>query len=146
MRVGGFGRTDVGKKRGHNEDYVLLAPELGLFMVCDGMGGHAAGEVASELAARTVRKHIEEKRKIIDGYDESAPARDQILKLVEEAVQLASREVYSLATSESGKAGMGTTLTMILVLKTVGVMGHVGDTRLYMRRAGRLHQLSEDHT
>lgn len=146
MRVLGFGRSDVGKKRGHNEDFVLLAPELGLFMVCDGMGGHAAGEVASELAARTVRKLIEEKKSIIDAYDESAPARDQLLRIVEEAVQLASREVYGLATSEQGKAGMGTTLTMMLVLKDVGVMGHVGDTRLYMRRQGRLHQLSEDHT
>ena len=146
MRLVGFGRSDVGKKRGHNEDYVLLAPELGLYMVCDGMGGHAAGEVASETAARTVRKHIEDNKKVIDAYDESAPARDQLLKLVDEGVQLATREIYRLATSESGKAGMGTTLTMMLCLKTVAVMGHVGDTRLYMRRAGRLHQLSEDHT
>jgi serine/threonine protein phosphatase PrpC len=146
MRVMAFGKSDVGKKRGHNEDYVLLAPELGLYMVCDGMGGHAAGEVASELAARTVKKYIEDKRAIIEAYDESAPARDQILRLVEEAVQLASREVFALATSEQGKAGMGTTLTMMLCLETVGVMGHVGDTRLYMRRQGRLHQLSEDHT
>ncbi len=146
MRVVGFGRTDVGKKRGHNEDYVLLAPELGLYMVCDGMGGHAAGEVASECAAQTVRRYIESNKKVMDAYDESAPARDSLLRLVDEAVQLASREVYALATSEAGKAGMGTTLTMMLVLKTVGVMGHVGDTRLYMRRGGRLHQLSEDHT
>lgn len=146
MRVLAFGKSDVGKKRGHNEDYVLLAPELGLYMVCDGMGGHASGEVASELAARTVKKYIEDKRTVIEAYDESAPARDQILRLVEEAVQLASREVFALATSEQGKAGMGTTLTMMLCLDTVGVMGHVGDTRLYMRRQGRLHQLSEDHT
>jgi serine/threonine protein phosphatase PrpC len=146
MRVLGFGRTDVGKKRGHNEDTVLLAPELGLYMVCDGMGGHAAGEVASELATRTVRKFIEEKRPQIAAYDDSAPARDLLLRIVEEAVQLASREVFAHATSEQGKAGMGTTLTMMLCLKNIGVMGHVGDTRLYMRRGGRLHQLSEDHT
>jgi serine/threonine protein phosphatase PrpC len=146
MRVLGFGRSDVGKKRGHNEDYVLLAPELGLYMVCDGMGGHAAGEVASELAARTVRRHIEENKKILEKYDDSAPARDQLLRLVDDAVNLASKEVYTLATSEQGKAGMGTTLTMVLCVKSVGVMGHVGDTRLYMRRSDKLHQLSEDHT
>jgi PPM family protein phosphatase len=146
MRVAGYGRTDVGKKRSHNEDYVLLAPELGLYMVCDGMGGHAGGEVASETAARTVRRYIEDNKRIVVNYDESAPARDALLRLVDEAVQMASREVYSLATSEKGKAGMGTTLTMVLVCKTIGVMAHVGDTRLYMRRGGRLHQLSEDHT
>jgi serine/threonine protein phosphatase PrpC/CRP-like cAMP-binding protein len=146
MRVGGTGKSDVGRKRSHNEDFVLLAPELGLYMVCDGMGGHAAGEVASETAAKTVRRFIEENRRAVDTFDDSAPARDSLLRLVDEAVQLASREVYALATSEKGKAGMGTTLTMVLCTKTVGVMGHVGDTRLYMRRAGRLHQLSEDHT
>jgi serine/threonine protein phosphatase PrpC len=146
MRVIGVGRTDVGKKRGHNEDYVLLAPELGLYMVCDGMGGHAGGEIASETAATTVKRYIEEKRLVLAGYDESAHARDTLLRLVDEAVQTASREVYTLATSERGKPGMGTTLTMVLICKNIGVMAHVGDTRLYMRRAGRLHQLSEDHT
>ena len=146
MRVTGSGRTDVGKRREHNEDYLLQVPDLGLYMVCDGMGGHAGGEVASETAARTVRQHLEQHRKVIDSYDETGPARDNLLRLVDEAVQLASNTVYGIATSERGKAGMGTTLTMVLVVKNIGVMGHVGDTRLYMHRAGRLHQLSEDHT
>lgn len=146
MRVTGTGRTDVGKKREHNEDYLLQAPELGLYMVCDGMGGHAGGEVASETAARTVRQHLEQHRRVIDTYDETGPARDNLLRLVDEAVQLASTAVYGIATSERGKAGMGTTLTMLLVMKNIGVMGHVGDTRLYLQRAGRMHQLSEDHT
>jgi PPM family protein phosphatase len=146
MHVVGFGKTDVGRKRSHNEDFVMLAPELGLFMVCDGMGGHAAGEVASETAARAVKRHINEHRKVLEDFDDSAPARDALLRLVDDAVQRATKEVYALATSERGKAGMGTTLTMVLCTNTVGVMGHVGDTRLYMLRAGRLHQLSEDHT
>ncbi|MCC7072769.1 MAG: cyclic nucleotide-binding domain-containing protein [Deltaproteobacteria bacterium] len=146
MHVTGSGRTDVGKKREHNEDYLLQVPELGLYMVCDGMGGHAGGEVASETAARTVRQHLEQHREVLDRYDESGPARDNLLRLVDEAVQLASTTVYGIATSERGKAGMGTTLTMLLVLKNIGVMGHVGDTRLYLHRAGRMHQLSEDHT
>ena len=146
MRVTGYGRTDVGKKREHNEDYLLQVPDLGLYMVCDGMGGHAGGEVASETAARTVRQHIESNRQVMQAWDGSGPARDNLLRLVDEAVQLASQTVYGIATSERGKAGMGTTLTMVLVVKDVGVMAHVGDTRLYMLRAGRMHQLSEDHT
>lgn len=146
MNVVGFGRTDVGKKRSHNEDCIVLAPDLGLYMVCDGMGGHAAGEVASAAAAAAVQRHIEEHRQALQRYDDSPAARDQLLKLVDDAVQRASSEVYRVATSDRGKAGMGTTLTLVLFVKNICVMGHVGDTRLYMLRAGQLHQLSEDHT
>jgi serine/threonine protein phosphatase PrpC len=146
MKVVAVGKTDVGRKRGHNEDYVVVDPELSLYMVCDGMGGHAAGEVASETAARTVKRWLQENRQRIDAFDDTPIARDGLIKLVEEAIQLASREVYGVATSQSGKAGMGTTLTMVLCTRTIGVMGHVGDTRLYLRRAGRTYQLSEDHT
>lgn len=146
MQVLSIGASDVGKKRAHNEDYLLLAPELGLFIVCDGMGGHAAGEVASELAACTVRRCIEQNKAVLDAYDDSAPARDQLLRMVEDAIKTASRAVFALARSEKSRAGMGTTLTMMLCVRQTGVMGHVGDSRLYMRRQGRLHQLSEDHT
>jgi len=146
MRVLGFGLTDVGKKRGHNEDSFLVEPELGLYMVCDGMGGHAGGEVASAAACQVVRRHIEENRKAIDGWDESAPARDALIRLVDTAIQSACHEIFGQSQADQKRAGMGTTLTMMLVVKNVAVMGHVGDTRLYMRRSGKLHQLSEDHT
>jgi serine/threonine protein phosphatase PrpC len=146
MKIAGSGNTDVGRKRGHNEDSIVVDPELGLYIVCDGMGGHAAGEVASETAARTVQSFIREHRDRITGYDDTGAARDALLRLVEEAVQLASREVYEVATASGGKAGMGTTLTLVLLTHTIGVMGHVGDSRLYLRRGGRTYQLSEDHT
>jgi serine/threonine protein phosphatase PrpC len=146
MIVAGIGNTDVGKKRGHNEDFIVVDPELGLYMVCDGMGGHAAGEVAAEAAASSVRRWIGQHRDRITSFDDTGAARDSLLRLVEEAIQLASREVYGIATSNGGKAGMGTTLTMVLTTKTIGVMGHVGDSRLYLRRGGRTYQLSEDHT
>lgn len=146
MKVTAVGKTDVGRKRGHNEDYIVVDPELSLYMVCDGMGGHAAGEVASETAARTVKRWLHENRARIEAFDDTGIARDGLLRLVEEAIQLASREVYGVATSQHGKAGMGTTLTMVLCTKTLGIMGHVGDSRLYLRRAGRTFQLSEDHT
>lgn len=146
MKIEGSGHTDIGRKRDHNEDTVIVDPELGLYMVCDGMGGHAAGEVASLTAANTVRGYLHEHRARFDHADDSAASRDGLVKLVEEAIQLASREVYSLATSTAGKAGMGTTLTMVLMTKTSGIMGHVGDSRLYLRRRGRAYQLSDDHT
>ncbi len=146
MRLLGFGRTDVGRKRGHNEDFLFVDQALGLFIVCDGMGGAAGGEVASEASARTVAKYIGDRRAQLAAFDDGQAAREGLARLVDEAIQEATREVYRLATSEGGKAGMGTTLTMLLTAKSCGVMGHVGDSRLYMRRAGRIHQLSDDHT
>ena len=146
MKVQGIGNTDVGRKRGHNEDFIFVDRDLMLYIVADGMGGHAAGEVASRAAVQTVVAHLQASRARIDAFDDTGAARDVLLRLVEEAIQIASREVYGIATSQGGKAGMGTTLTMVLVAKTIGVLGHVGDSRLYMRRAGRTYQLSEDHT
>jgi PPM family protein phosphatase len=146
MRLKGYGRTDVGRKRGHNEDFLLVDPALGLFIVCDGMGGAAAGEVASETAARTAARVVAEKRALLASFDDTQGAREQLVRLVDDAIQEASREVYRVATSERGKAGMGTTMTVMLSTKNCGVMGHVGDSRLYMRRGGRTHQLSDDHT
>ena len=146
MRIVAGGRTEVGSERDHNEDYLVLDPELSLYLVCDGMGGHAAGEIASEVAARAVCEYLAEHHGQIESFDESPQARAGLLRLVDESIQFASREVFRLATSENGRAGMGTTLTMVVVAQDFGVMGHVGDSRLYLRRAGRTDQLSEDHT
>jgi PPM family protein phosphatase len=140
------GNTDVGKKRTHNEDTFAIEPDLGLLMVCDGMGGHAAGEIASQLAVNTVKAHLAQYRSILDQFDGTDDAGNAVLRLIEEAVQEASRVVHALANSDRGKAGMGTTLTMIVLQKNVAFMGHVGDTRLYVRRGSRTDQFSEDHT
>ncbi len=78
MKIAGSGNTDVGRKRGHNEDYIVVDPELGLYMVCDGMGGHAAGEVASEAASRAVQGWIREHRDRITNYDDTGAARDAL--------------------------------------------------------------------
>ena len=148
MRIHGVGLTDVGQKRDHNEDYFLIDPELGLYMVCDGMGGHAAGEVASEMAANTVKKYIQKNEKVLEEFrkNDNPKTRDKIAALVERAVQRACREVYKSAQADKSKSGMGTTLEMLLVVGDKGVMGHVGDSRLYLTRNGQLHQLSEDHS
>ncbi len=148
MKIEAYGQTDVGQKRDHNEDYFLLEPELGLYIVCDGMGGHAAGEVASEHAATCVRRVLNESRDVIDAFaEEDTPEnREAVASLVERAVQTACNEIYNMATQDSGKAGMGTTLVMLLVIGGKACMGHVGDSRLYMVRRGHIHQLSEDHS
>jgi serine/threonine protein phosphatase PrpC len=142
------GQTDVGQKRDHNEDDLLMDPELGLYVVCDGMGGHAAGEVASRHAKEAVQRVLRDSRSVLEAaaQSDSVDARDAVIALVEGAVNTACSEIFDIATRDHGKAGMGTTLVMMVVLGGKGLMAHVGDSRLYMVRAGQIHQLSEDHS
>ncbi len=147
MHIVAIGKTDVGQKRDHNEDDLLLDNELGLYVVCDGMGGHAAGEVASAHAVKTVQRVLTENRAVIDGARrEGSEARERLASLCEQAVNTACSEIFEMAITDHGKAGMGTTLVMMLVVGGKGVMAHVGDSRLYMVRAGQIHQFSEDHS
>ena len=147
MKVKAYGHTDVGLKRDHNEDYLILEPTLGLFGVCDGMGGHAGGEIASATAAEYVINKIRESKDRIAAVKNFDEEKDSLVALMRSAVEEASREVYLLATSDKGKAGMGTTLTVMLTVRgRHGIMAHVGDSRLYLLRDETLHQLSEDHS
>jgi PPM family protein phosphatase len=146
MQLKAAGLTDVGMKRSHNEDTLLLREDLGLYLVADGMGGHAGGEVASSTAAEVVQAYISGRQHIIAGFDDSAAGREALVQLVKDAVEASSREVYKKAATEEGRAGMGTTLTLMLVVGDKAVMGHVGDSRLYLLRKGLVHQLSEDHS
>jgi PPM family protein phosphatase len=146
MDIQASGLTDVGRKRQHNEDCFAIDDTARLYMVCDGMGGHAAGELASSIAVSTVRAVLVREQEVIKHFDGTGKARDDLLRVVEMAVREASTAVFERARAEPDKKGMGTTLTMVLATDTVGAMAHVGDTRLYLRRQERLHQLSEDHT
>jgi serine/threonine protein phosphatase PrpC len=143
--------TDVGRVREQNEDNFLVDKKLGLFLVCDGMGGHAAGEVASALAVRTVHEEIKKQADLIQDYAESAKgaakvSKRDILNLLEFSVNRASQRVHSEAVKDPKKRGMGTTLVCLLVIGTQAFIIYVGDSRIYMLRSGLLEQLTEDHT
>lgn len=146
MHIHGYGQTDVGRSRTRNEDYILLQPELGLFIVCDGMGGHAAGEVASETAAGVVHRHVAAHAQILRDFDNSQRACEAVEALLRAAIQGACAEVYDLAHSGEGRHGMGTTCVALIVVGGKGFMGHVGDSRMYMVRERQVWQLSQDHT
>jgi serine/threonine protein phosphatase PrpC len=131
MRVGEYiGLSHRGRRRRHNEDAYVVQPPL--FAVADGMGGAKAGEVASALAADAVQE---------SGNDgESGEAR--VAALIEEA----NRRVFRRASEDREASGMGTTMTVALVEADEVAIGHVGDSRAYLIRDGRLEQLTDDHS
>src|SRR5262245_28896740 len=109
--------TDVGVVRDHNEDSAHVDPQQRFFIVADGMGGHAAGEVASEMAVDTVKKTLEASSSIIEGFAQrpTENARRAIVQLLQSAVLAAHQAVYQRGSKESDKAGMGTTLDVLLI-------------------------------
>ena len=149
MQVQAFGVTDVGRKRKHNEDALLADDDLGLYVVADGMGGHAAGEVASAKAVEVIHRVVGEHQALIASYAED-PAdfdlRDKCQHLVEKAVQTACGEIFAMAQESPEKRGMGTTTVVVLRAGPKAIVGHVGDSRVYLLRNGQAHQLTEDHT
>jgi serine/threonine protein phosphatase PrpC len=146
MRAHGIGRTDKGRVREQNEDALLIDNDLGLYIVCDGMGGHARGEVASAISVEVAAKSVAERRAVVDRARRALEPDAALVGVAKSAVEEACREVFRAATTRPGFAGMGTTLTMLLFGREKAVMAHVGDTRLYLIRNGELHQLSTDHT
>jgi PPM family protein phosphatase len=131
VTLGAYARaSDTGKKRRRNEDSYVVAPPL--FAVADGMGGAQAGEVASKLAAAALE----------DTDSGSSSGQERVVSLIQEA----NRRVYARANADPATSGMGTTMTVALVEGQVVTIGHVGDSRAYLVRAGSLEQLTEDHS
>jgi PPM family protein phosphatase len=147
--VRSFGASDIGRHRKVNQDAYLRDDLLGLYVVADGMGGHAAGEVASQEAVDTLYGMIKRGLtnigdKLVSGIsEENARAA---CRLVEGAVQAATYMVFAMAELDREKTGMGTTISALLVLGNYAVIGQVGDSRVYQVREGKTNQLTEDHT
>jgi serine/threonine protein phosphatase PrpC len=148
LRRAGFGVTDLGRKRASNEDAFFVDDELGLYIVADGMGGHAAGEVASREAVDTlygmVKRGIGDLQPLVDPVSEAAASA--ACRLMESAVQAATYFVYSIAEIDRDKSGMGTTISALLVLGDYAITAQVGDSRIYCVRGDGVEQLTEDHT
>ncbi|MEO6772098.1 MAG: protein phosphatase 2C domain-containing protein [Kofleriaceae bacterium] len=146
----GAAETSVGKVREHNEDAHFIDPDLGIFAVCDGMGGHAAGEVASGIAVQVVREQwaSEATLQAIDAWLEQGTieARKAMLAAVHHGVVAAHDAIMAEATRDRTKGGMGTTLVGALVVGGDIVFAQCGDSRAYMVRDGIAMQLTEDHT
>jgi PPM family protein phosphatase len=146
--------SDVGKKRTSNEDSFALLPQHNLFVVADGMGGHAAGEVASRLAVESIERHISgsdpRKEPTMPASFRSPQGEEASLtgpaRRVLNAVRLANQEIVRSVRKNKAMRGMGTTVVLAYIQGSRAVIGAVGDSRAYLVRDGALRQLTSDHT
>ncbi|AUX20694.1 protein phosphatase [Sorangium cellulosum] len=140
-------QSDVGRRRSHNEDTFAALPCLGLFMVADGLGGHAAGEVASRMAIEVVKSCIEEDGDLEDTWPYgTAPMRDRDEVRLLLSVRRANRAIYEASRRQEETRGMATTFAGVLLAPGMAYIAHVGDTRVYRMREGKLERLTRDHT
>jgi protein phosphatase len=137
MRIESAGKTDVGLVREKNEDSMLLEPTLGLFVVCDGMGGHVGGQIASQLAVATINEVVRTGNPRPDG-DEP----DQLVT----SIRCANDAVFNKAKAEPALHNMGTTVAAIRQEADLLHLCHVGDSRIYRLRQGTLEQVTRDHS
>ncbi|OGW36198.1 MAG: hypothetical protein A2010_13820 [Nitrospirae bacterium GWD2_57_9] len=134
MKTLSAANTDTGRKRTNNEDAFLIDQELRLYAVADGIGGHSGGEVASRIAVETLRERVREDRRERDPGD-----------VLNDAFILGNTRVIEAGATDRGLAGMGTTLTAVLLKGTSAHLAHAGDSRAYLLREGMLEQVTEDH-
>jgi serine/threonine protein phosphatase PrpC len=149
MRIRGWGASDVGRKRDHNEDSFLSNDALSLYAVADGMGGHLGGERASRLAVDLLGSTLTEgmaRRAAADAAIVASGALPSPGTLLREAVVGADRTIYDNALADPSLTGMGTTLTALFFADRRAYLGHVGDSRAYLYRDGKARQLTDDHS
>ena len=127
------GASDAGLQRGENQDRVHVDLARGLFIVIDGMGGHAAGSTAADVALTTLRSRLER---------ETGPVDERI----REAITMANNEIHRLAASRPEWLGMACVLTVAVVKDRIATIGHVGDARLYKLRHGGITKVTRDHS
>jgi len=140
--------TDVGRVRDHNEDYFVMRPDLGLFMVCDGMGGHSAGEVASELAGQITSQFFERIRRDPEGtwpfkIDSALGEEGSRLPV---ALRHANDKIREVAAKDARKANMGTTAVAAFLHGDQSYVAHAGDSRAYLFRGGKIWPVTADHS
>jgi protein phosphatase len=143
-----FGLTDVGRKRKHNEDAYALDVTEGLFIVADGMGGHAAGEVAAKITVETIGEFIAATRQKEEAtwpfrYDHQLQFNSKRLAI---AIEKANERVMAAVAAQPWLKGMGTTVVAGLMNEKTLSLAHVGDSRAYLYRDGALSRLTDDHS
>ncbi|MDC0669658.1 Stp1/IreP family PP2C-type Ser/Thr phosphatase [Nannocystis radixulma] len=146
-RVRFAGKTDIGLVRAHNEDSLLIPREMALAVVSDGMGGHAAGDVASRITVETIDQHYRDTaRSGPNTWPFKLPSLEIEKQRMSVAIQLANSNIFATAAADGSKKGMGCTVDAIYFNQGRFFIGHVGDSRVYRIREGRIQMLTEDHS
>jgi len=148
LRIEVAGQTDVGRKRNHNEDNFAILAEFGLYVVADGMGGHASGEVASKMAVDTLQEFF---AATADDPERTWPYKMDRSRGYEEnrlitGIKLCNLRIYESSQRNVRQRGMGTTLVALFAVEDGIYVAHVGDSRVYRIRDEKLEQMTEDHS
>jgi len=147
VRIVSGGQSDVGQQRANNEDSFRIVQALNLFVVSDGMGGEAHGEIASAMAVETVVKTcMGEETAAVTASAETEPGWSDQTRRLFYAAQLANKKIYESAEANPEQQGMGATLTAAWINEEKLSVVHVGDSRVYLLRSGLLQQLTSDHS
>ena len=137
------GYTDTGIRRAHNEDTIAFNQSLGIAVLADGMGGHNAGEIASNMAVETVLEKLQN----LHNRETSVPiTSSQLLEYVSNTISHSNSMIFNAAETTAGHKGMGTTLIAAVINGSTMYAGHVGDSRLYMFRGKVLSRITKDHS
>jgi protein phosphatase len=140
------GATDVGRVRSANQDSFLANAGERLFIVADGMGGHAGGEIASSLCVQEISRYLKEHHKELDGKEAPQHPDARIAHVMAHAINHASTKIYERALEDPSLRGMGTTATVVKVIDGHAYLAHVGDSRCYLVRCGYIYQITNDHS
>ena len=147
LKAASAGLTDVGRKRDHNEDSYLIDDELQLYVVADGMGGHAGGGTASRIAVETIDKRMRDTRPGQPVLPVGTTLQDSpVPETIRSAVEQACLAIFAKAQEDPELAGMGTTVISMLLDDAHAFFAHVGDSRAYLVRGELIQQISEDHS
>lgn len=138
MEIKVYGNTNIGRVRKNNEDAYGIYPDLSLFIVADGLGGHAGGEVASRLAVETIKDGLVS----TESYRPSVEIKDRII----EAIRGANDRIIQQANIMYDLKGMGTTVVVVKLEEDNAMIAHVGDSRMYLIRKNKITQITKDHT
>lgn len=148
MKRCSYGISDIGRVRELNEDHLSTDDQLGLYVVADGVGGHAKGEIASAEAVEAIHGYVAREYAKVAEYV-ARPSDEKlslVRRLIESAVQSACFFVYGLAEQDPNHRGMSTTISALLMFGNRCIVAQVGDSRVYCLRGGVIRQLTEDHT
>jgi len=150
VRIQGWALSDVGRTRDHNEDSYVSNSDLRLFAVADGMGGHLGGERASRMAVEILEDEVGRALTLAAPAAKPTllepPGKSPVAMALRKAVSEATRAIWDLSQRDSELSGMGTTLTGLLLSDTKATIAHVGDSRAYLFRHGKVRQLTDDHS